>query len=246
MPAAALVLLVAAGGALPVGAQEARPEGRGSGGDAVGAATEAVLAERASRAAGRATVASDPVERRRWSEEAERYARALLHVDPRSPDGHHLLAAAHALRIATVGTREKIALGVSAHREARAALEADPDHPGAHHVIGRLHAEVMTMSWLERFVASRIGLGEVVDDASWASAERHLARARTGEPGSVRHLLHLARAHLAQDEDEEARPLLREAVSLPADDPVEAHHRSEARELLDGLREEAGSGEGSG
>lgn len=166
---------------------------------------------------------------------ADELSTRLVEARPGSADAHHWRAVTAGVLAEIAGTGEKIELGRFAHREAVAAIEIDDEHAGAHHVLGRIHAGVSRLGWFTRFFAARMGMGELIDAASWEDAEEHLGRAVELEPQEITFRLELAVLLIDRDREGEARPHLERILTLDVDDPLERAHVERARALLDGF-----------
>lgn len=105
-----------------------------------------------------------------------------------APDDANALywkAACAGLLAETASTRDKITLGKSSLDYAEEALASDSSHAGAHHVVGRIHAGVKRLSWFTRLIGRRLGMGPLLEVASWEAADLHLGRATHLEPDNV-------------------------------------------------------------
>lgn len=163
----------------------------------------------------------------------EAHARALaLAVADSSAEALYWVAALAALQAETAGTRAKIRLGQEAFAASGAALERDPLHAGAHHVMGRLHAGVLRLSGLTRWVAARLGLGDLLDQASWESASTHLRRAHELAPRHATYAFELGALLLSRGDTAAAVPLLEDVSARPAPDAWQQHLRVRACALL--------------
>jgi hypothetical protein len=145
---------------------------------------------------------------------------------------------------AVIGARAEIERGLGqieaakeAHARARTVLAMDPGHPGAQHILGRLNFEVLRMSRVKRFLATRVLGGGELAAANWGEARRMLEAGAVGDPCSPDHNYHLARlyaevgdVHLAR---ERLAVILRSTPSSARDSVVTAR----AVELLAGLED---------
>jgi tetratricopeptide (TPR) repeat protein len=107
----------------------------------------------------------------------------------------YALAAVVGARAEVEGGLAQVEAAKEAHGRARAVIELAPDHPGAQHIIGRLHLEVLRMSRLKRFLATRVLGGSELAGASWEVARRLLVAGAVGDPCSLEHQYHLARLY---------------------------------------------------
>ncbi len=129
-----------------------------------------------------ALVQSEEEEREALLRQADSLAELRIMAHPADADALYWTAVTAGLLAETAGTREKIRLGTRSMEFAEAALAADSTHGGAHHVLGRIHAGVKRLGWFTRLIGGRLGMGPLLEAASWGDAEFHLRRARTLEP----------------------------------------------------------------
>lgn len=168
-----------------------------------------------------------------WLQRAEEAARAAVALDSTHVDATYWLAAALGLRADIAGGRSKISLAREAHLYATRALELDPDHPGANHIVGRLHAGARRLSWLNRLIARGLGLGEILGEASWESAERHMRTAAEREPDQLVHPYDLGKLLLEQRiDEEEGRAILEDLAARTPRHDLDALYVHRAGEAL--------------
>jgi tetratricopeptide (TPR) repeat protein len=147
-------------------------------------------------------------------------------------DGHFALAAAIGRASLTKSARERVQRAGEIRIEALKALELDPRHDGAWHVMGRWHAEIMRLSGIERFFAKNFLGGTVFNKASWAEAERALAKAVEYRPDYIYHRLDLAEVYLDQKKHTQAESQLRAIAGLPLSDVMDPQYKRDAAALL--------------
>ena len=163
---------------------------------------------------------------------ADSAAKVLLAFRPGSADAHQWRAVTTGLLSELVGVRDKIHYGRLSYEEAVTAVELDSTHPGAHHVLGRVHAGVMRLGWLTRFIAGKMGLGEVLDEASWDDAEHHLGRAVELDPDEVTFRLELALVLRERDRHDAAREHLTALLELPSQGRADELAKERAQGML--------------
>ena len=179
-----------------------------------------------------------PEARASWLVRAEEVARAAVAIDSTHADARYWLAASLGLRADVAGGRDKISLAREAYRHATRTLELDSLHAGANHIVGRLHAGARRLSWLNRLIARTLGLGEILGEASWESAERHMRIAAERAPGELVHLHDLGRLLLQQRIDvEEGRAILSDLAARTPRHDLDAHYIRRAQESLAELGE---------
>lgn len=159
-------------------------------------------------------------------------ARAAFELAPEDPEAAYWLAASLGLLADQQGGRTKISLAREAHGCATYTLRLDPRHGGAHHIVGRLHAGAKRLGWATRMIARGLGLGAVLNEASWESAEAHLRTAIEEDPDPLVHTFELARLLLERaPSSDEGRELLRWIGEQPARHALDAVFIQRAKAL---------------
>ena len=177
------------------------------------------------------------VARNRWLMTAEHAARDALTVDPLDADSHYWLSASLGLRAHTEGGRTKISLARESYDHARRALELDSLHGGASHIVGRLHSGAKRLGWVTRVIARGLGLGAILDEASWESAERHLRVGVAHDPDQLAHHFELGKllAEYRPASEAEGYQILRDVATRRPRHRLEVRYIDLAAGLLDRL-----------
>ena len=150
-----------------------------------------------------------------------------------------ILAAVTGARAEVEGGRDQIEAAKAAHARAREVLALDPNHPGAKHLIGRLHLEVLRMSRIKRFLATKVLGGGELMGATWEEARRLLEAGVVGDPCSTDHHYQLARLYSETGDAQLARERLRWVLRMPPASARDSVVVVRAAELMDAL--DAGS-----
>ncbi len=172
--------------------------------------------------------------RRASLEGAVAAARAALADDSTRADTHYWLAATLGLEADITDGRSKISFAREAYTQAERALEIDSLQAGAHHVIGRLHWGAKHLSRINRLIARALGLGAVLHEASWQSAEYHLRLAARLDPRDLVNQVELAKFLMERGERKEGRRILQAVAARTPENPLDAHYVREAQRLLSG------------
>lgn len=179
-----------------------------------------------------ALLAADDAVRDDHLDAAERLARHLVARDSTSADAHYWLAVALGIKTEHSGPWQKLTTGREVFFTTARVLALDSLHAGGHELMGRLHAAVMRLPWLVRSFALRMGMGQVLGDASWAEAEAHYRRAAELDAVAIAPRLELAKLLLGQGREAEAGPVLAATVALQGRGAVDERMLEEARTLL--------------
>jgi tetratricopeptide (TPR) repeat protein len=179
-------------------------------------------------------LAREDHDRVRWYESAEEYARRAVRVAPDRVEGYEWLGITLGRRALDEGPRTKARLAVEIREVALRALEVDSTNAGAHHVLGEWHAEVRRLNRVTRWAARKLLGADVLKEASWEEAERHLRRAVDLEPSSLIHHLALGTLLLERGHEEEGRAELERVLALPTAEPTDPLNRQQAQDLLTG------------
>ncbi|MGH7797483.1 MAG: tetratricopeptide repeat protein [Candidatus Binatia bacterium] len=162
---------------------------------------------------------------------AEGYARNAIKVDPRSTWGHFWLAAAlgNAAMVSPIARQLELAGEIRA--EIERALALDPKNGFAYHAYGVWHRKIIEVGALSRVFASVL-YGQSVPTGSLEKSIEYLKRAVEINPTVIVSRLELARSHVAKEEWEPARVLLKTIPSLPIRFSDDAKHKKSAEQLL--------------
>jgi hypothetical protein len=163
---------------------------------------------------------------------AAEVALEVVEADSTSADAHHWVAVAKGLHADQAGAREKIELAREAHLHTLRALEIDPGHPGANHILGRLHSGTLRLSFVSRMFGRMLGLGEIMDEATWESAEARMRVAAAGEPDMLVYQLELARLLIRVEKAEEGWALMQRVADVRPRHELDAYYVRWARELI--------------
>lgn len=169
---------------------------------------------------------------------AEELARRSLVGHEESVGRRFALAVVLGMRTEREGGKTKVGVAGELYRELEAVLALDPEHPRARHLMGRLHAGVRRMNGITRWIATRLLGGDLLSEASWAEAERHLAFAEAYAPEVPDHHLQLALLYRETGRPDMAATEAAHVLELEASSPLERAARAEAVKLL----EERGGG----
>ena len=175
-------------------------------------------------------------EREAWLQRAESLARTAVARDSMDLDGLFILGAAIGLRTPYVSLGTRVELAEQVLECSRRILEVDPAHPGGLHLYGQLNAAGMRLNSVVRFVARRVLGSDVLDDASWAAAERAFRAAIRAEPDNPAHRLELAYVLRDTGRVEAARAELGRIVGQPDPRPLGDYYRRLAWRALSALR----------
>lgn len=229
-----LTALVVLCGAAPADTGRARPDDPGSRPDRPAWVVDDVpdtvwILVEASAATG------DEEEAREILRRAETLARRALEGHEDSVGRRFALAVVLGMRTDREGGRTKVDVAGELYEELGAVLALDPEHGRARHLMGRLHAGVRQMSGVTRWVAARLFGGDLLSEASWKEAERHLSFAEERAPEVPDHHLQLALLYLETGRPDRAAAEARHVLELEASSPLEQAARAEAVKLLEEL-----------
>lgn len=186
----------------------------------------------AREATGLGLVATDRDEALAHFRDAVDAARSAAALDPDGAETLYWLSASLGLQADLESGRSKISLAQEAYTLAQRTLELDPHHGGANHIVGRLHNGAKRLSWVSRLIARGLGLGEILNQASWESAERHLRLAVGYDPDPLVHHLELAKLLLHRDRPTEGRTILAALAARTPRHAVDERVIRDARVLL--------------
>ncbi len=172
----------------------------------------------------------------RWHKIGEEYARRATVVAPDSIDGLYWLISAKGLRAVQTNPVEASRLGSEVYQLAHGLLAVDSLHAGAYNALGVLNYEVMKLTRIERFIATRILGNRPFRLMSWEDAETYLRRATELEPEFIRYHLDLGQMYFTRKQMELARRAFRTVLELPAVHAPDAIFQDVAARLLQEAR----------
>jgi tetratricopeptide (TPR) repeat protein len=167
---------------------------------------------------------------------ARRLAAVAVEVRPDAVEGHYWLAVSAGLLADTEGGRSKIRFAEEAWRESERVLALDSLHAGAHHIQGRLHAAVMRLSWITRTLARHLLGADLLGEASWDEAVRHLRLAAELAPEEAVHHLELGVAYRDLGREEDARRAFQATLAAPTLRAADEAYKARAARLLEAGR----------
>lgn len=162
---------------------------------------------------------------------AESYARSAIKVDPRSTWGHFWLAAALGNAAIVSPVARQLELAEEIRAEIERALALDPRNGHAYHAYGVWHRKVAEIGAASRVFASVL-YGQSVPQGSLEKSIEYLKKAVELNPTIIVSRLELARSHVAREEWEPARALLKTIPDLSIQFSDDAKHKRNAAQLL--------------
>ena len=168
-----------------------------------------------------------------WLDPAMHYSNLAVELRPEGLDGVYWRGAATGRRALNASPGYATELGQRVYDDAHRILAVDSLHGGAHHILGQLNYEIMSLSRIQRALA-RIFMGnDALDDASWANAEFHLARAAETWPEFVLFHSDLGQLYRKRGRREEAAISFRRVLELPPVHPIDERLQAQARDFLE-------------
>ena len=101
----------------------------------------------------------DKKQRKFHFQEAAKYSRRIIRINPDRIAGHLFLSIALGRIALDAGAKERVKLAKEIKEEADRALELDPLNNFAWHVLGLWNREVASIGWLQKFFANLIYRG---------------------------------------------------------------------------------------
>jgi tetratricopeptide (TPR) repeat protein len=167
---------------------------------------------------------------------AEDYARKAVKVDSRSTWGYFWVAAA-AGNIAMVSPIAKqVELAGEIRDQVEKAIALDPNNGSAYHIYGLWHRKMAEIGRASRVVASMF-YARALPSGSLEKSIEYFKKAVVLNPTVIVSRLELARSHVAKEEWEPARALLRSIPDLPIQFSDDAKHKQKAEQLLEEIKD---------
>ena len=177
----------------------------------------------------------DADRRKAWLRLAEEAARQAVAVDSLSAEAQYWLAASLGLRADIEGGKTKINLAREAYETSKVTLELNDTHTGAHHIVGRLHSGAKRLGWASRMIARGLGLGGILNEASWESAELHMGYAAEQDPETLVNVYEFGKLLIERlDRPDEGRALLQSLADREPRHSVDSVYIEHAASFLAG------------
>ena len=177
---------------------------------------------------------TEPIEQRRFAEQALAYAKRAYALAPKNADNVLSLAICYAKIGFYADTRTKIENSRLVKDYAEQALALEPNDDFAHHVLGQWNYEVASVGAAKKFLVKIIYGG--LPAASTTEGVKHLRRAVELDPAMPSHHAELGRALLADGQPEAAERELKLALSLPRKLKYDDEAKRRAEEALETLK----------
>jgi tetratricopeptide (TPR) repeat protein len=167
---------------------------------------------------------------------AEDYARKAVKVDSHSTWGHFWVAAA-AGNIAMVSPVSKqVELAGEIRDQVEKAIALDPSNGSAYHIYGLWHRKMAEIGRASRAAASVL-YGRSLPSGSFEKSIDYFKKAVALNPTVIVSRLELARSHVAKEEWEPARALLRSIPAMAIQFSDDAKHKQKAEQLLEEIKD---------
>ena len=167
---------------------------------------------------------------------AEEHARKAVQVDPKSAWGHFWVAAALGSIAVVSPVAKQVELASEIRSEVERAIALDPRNGPAYHIYGVWHRKLAEIGGASRVLASVL-YGQSVPTGSLEKSLEYLKKAIELEPTVIVSRLELARTHVAREEWEPARALLRSVADLPIRFSDDSKHKKQAAQLLTEIKD---------
>jgi tetratricopeptide (TPR) repeat protein len=167
---------------------------------------------------------------------AEDYARKAIQVDPHSTWGHFWVAASVG-NIALVSPISKqVELAGEIRDQVEKAIALDPSNGSAYHIYGLWHRKMAEIGRASRAVASVL-YGRSLPSGSFEKSIDYFKKAVALNPTVIVSRLELARSHVAKEEWEPARALLRSIPAMAIQFSDDLKHKQKAEQLLEEIKD---------
>lgn len=167
---------------------------------------------------------------------AEDYARKAVKVDSRSTWGHFWIAAAVGNTALVSPISKQVELAGEIRDEVEKAIGLDPKNGSAYHIYGLWHRKMAEIGRTSRVLASVV-FGRSLPSGSLEKSIDYFKKAVALNPTVIISRLELARSHVANEEWEPARAMLRSIPELPIQFSDDAKNKQKAEQLLEEIRD---------
>jgi tetratricopeptide (TPR) repeat protein len=166
---------------------------------------------------------------------AEDYARRAVKVDPQSTWGYFWIAAAVGNIALVSPIAKQVDLAGEIREQVEKAIALDPNNGSAYHIYGLWHRKMAEIGRASRVVASVL-YGRSLPEGSLEKSIDYFKKAVALNPSVIVSRLELARSHVAKEEWEPARVLLRSIPELRIQFSDDAKHKQKAEQLLEEIK----------
>jgi tetratricopeptide (TPR) repeat protein len=166
---------------------------------------------------------------------AEDYARKAVKVDPHSTWGYFWIAAA-AGNILVSPVSKQVELAGEIRDQVEKAIALDPNNGSAYHIYGLWHRKMAEIGRASRAVASLL-YGRSLPSGTFEKSIEYFKKAVALNPTVIVSRLELAHSHVAKEEWEAARTLLRSIPDLPIQFSDDAKHKQKAQQLMEEIKD---------
>jgi tetratricopeptide (TPR) repeat protein len=167
---------------------------------------------------------------------AEDYAREAVKVDPRSTWGHFWVAASVGNIAMVSPVAKQVELAGEIREQVEKAIALDPKNGLAYHIYGVWHRKIAEIGSTSRVFASLV-YGRSLPQGSLEKSIEYLKKAIALNPAFIISRLELARSHVAKEQWEPARALLRSIPELPIQFSDDAKHKQKSEQLLEEIKD---------
>ena len=140
------------------------------------------------------------------------YAQEALKLNPLSAKANHWYAVIIGKKGVLEGTKQKILNSYEVKEYGLKAIKLDPTYDGTYHLMGRWHYNVAELTWYERGIASLVYA--TPPQGSYDEAITYFKKAMEANPKDIRHYLWLGKSYYAKSRYQDAKVILKEAMTL--------------------------------
>lgn len=167
---------------------------------------------------------------------AEDYARKAMKVDPQSTWGHFWVAVSLGNIAMVSPISRQVELAGEIRDEVEKALALDPKNGLAYHVYGVWHRKVAEIGATQRLLVTVV-YSRALPQGSFEKSIEFLKKAVGFHPNTIISRLELARSHIAREEWEPARAMLKSIPDLPIQFSDDARNKQKAEQLLEEIKD---------
>lgn len=164
-------------------------------------------------------------------QDAQKYARKAVEVNPNDTWGHFYLSAAMGKYVLLLGKKEQVDMSRTIKAEIEKAIELDDTNDYAYHALGRWHRRMAEIGGMKRFFGG-ILYGSI-PRGSFEESEKFLLKAVELRPDYINHHLELGRTYVALEKYDLAREEFQKCLDLPVSTSKDNLLKEEARAELE-------------
>ncbi|MBK7987645.1 MAG: hypothetical protein IPK11_12185 [Ignavibacteria bacterium] len=162
------------------------------------------------------------------------YAQKAISINPNHDEANFCMAAALGRKAESLGPKERLSMAKEIKKYADKCVSINPNHAGGHHIIGRWHHRFSNLSFFEKAAANTL-FGGIPSEVSESKGLYHLKKATELKTDFIMYLYDYAVALADADKENDAIPVLKNALQKKAQTHDDPKYLEKCKSLLSDL-----------